>query len=243
MLYREIIAICSQIHTKRITTLRGQNVEFWIVKLRHGWRRVPKIWKPPHNSRRHAVSSTLWNHRTKSNGDRKCVRPWIFRYTSYKHTLRGSHVRYRHLLCGLNNSSKRHLPVGFVKRSGSAPYGLEFLYQKLCCYGKMSVTCNNEKDLVFWSTVHVKYGYLMTGVMRKKKNKSLSVRARLVSVGQRKSYGGVEIFYVILDPPLFSLHHTPLHFSLFFFLNMCQDSYCEDSCRFSILRRRKLNLS
>jgi len=34
----------------------------------------------------------------------------------------------------------------------------------------MSVTRNNEKDLVFWSTVHVKHGYLMTGVMRKKKN-------------------------------------------------------------------------
>jgi len=28
MLYREIIAVCSQIHTKRINTLCGQNVEF-----------------------------------------------------------------------------------------------------------------------------------------------------------------------------------------------------------------------
>ena len=27
MLYREIIAVCSQIHTKHINTLRGQNVE------------------------------------------------------------------------------------------------------------------------------------------------------------------------------------------------------------------------
>jgi hypothetical protein len=27
MLYREIIAVCSQIHTKHITTLCGQNVE------------------------------------------------------------------------------------------------------------------------------------------------------------------------------------------------------------------------
>jgi len=27
MLYREIIAVCSQIHTKHIKTLRGQNVE------------------------------------------------------------------------------------------------------------------------------------------------------------------------------------------------------------------------
>jgi hypothetical protein len=33
MLYREIIAVCSQIHTKHINTLCGQNVEFVSVKL------------------------------------------------------------------------------------------------------------------------------------------------------------------------------------------------------------------
>jgi len=32
MLYREIIAVCSQIHTKHINTLCGQNVEFLTVK-------------------------------------------------------------------------------------------------------------------------------------------------------------------------------------------------------------------
>jgi len=30
MLYREIIAVCSQIHKKHINTLRGQNVELYI---------------------------------------------------------------------------------------------------------------------------------------------------------------------------------------------------------------------
>ena len=34
MLYREIIAVCSQIHTKHINTLCGQNVEFVNVKPR-----------------------------------------------------------------------------------------------------------------------------------------------------------------------------------------------------------------
>jgi len=33
MLYTEIIAVCSQIHTKRINTLSGQNVELLNVKL------------------------------------------------------------------------------------------------------------------------------------------------------------------------------------------------------------------
>jgi hypothetical protein len=33
MLYREIIAVCSQIHTKHINTLGGQNVELLDVKL------------------------------------------------------------------------------------------------------------------------------------------------------------------------------------------------------------------
>jgi hypothetical protein len=32
MLYREIIAVCSEIHTKYINTLRGQNVELLNVK-------------------------------------------------------------------------------------------------------------------------------------------------------------------------------------------------------------------
>jgi hypothetical protein len=34
MLYREIIAVCSEIHTKHINTLCGQNVGF--VSVRHG---------------------------------------------------------------------------------------------------------------------------------------------------------------------------------------------------------------
>ena len=33
MLYREIMAICSQIHIKHINTVCGQNVELWNVKL------------------------------------------------------------------------------------------------------------------------------------------------------------------------------------------------------------------
>jgi hypothetical protein len=32
MLYSEIIAVCSQIHTKHINTLCGQNAEFFNVK-------------------------------------------------------------------------------------------------------------------------------------------------------------------------------------------------------------------
>ena len=33
MLYREIIAVCAQIHTKHINTLCGQNVKLLNVKL------------------------------------------------------------------------------------------------------------------------------------------------------------------------------------------------------------------
>ena len=33
MLYTEIIAVCSQIHTKHINTLCGQNIELLNVKL------------------------------------------------------------------------------------------------------------------------------------------------------------------------------------------------------------------
>jgi len=33
MLYKEIIAVCSQIHTKRTNTLCGQNVELFMLNL------------------------------------------------------------------------------------------------------------------------------------------------------------------------------------------------------------------
>jgi hypothetical protein len=33
MLYREMIAVCSEIHTKHINTLCGQNVELMNVKI------------------------------------------------------------------------------------------------------------------------------------------------------------------------------------------------------------------
>ena len=33
MLYREIMAVCSEIHTKHINTVSGQNVELLDVKL------------------------------------------------------------------------------------------------------------------------------------------------------------------------------------------------------------------
>jgi len=33
MLYREIMAVCSEIHIKHINTLRGQNVELFNVTL------------------------------------------------------------------------------------------------------------------------------------------------------------------------------------------------------------------
>ena len=33
MLYREIIVVCSEIHTEHTNTLCGQNAELWNVKL------------------------------------------------------------------------------------------------------------------------------------------------------------------------------------------------------------------
>jgi hypothetical protein len=37
MLYREVIAVCSEIHTKHINTLCGQNVELLNVKPGGAW--------------------------------------------------------------------------------------------------------------------------------------------------------------------------------------------------------------
>jgi len=44
MLYREIVAVCSEIHTKHINTLCGQNVELLNVKLVVHKRRVKNFF-------------------------------------------------------------------------------------------------------------------------------------------------------------------------------------------------------
>ena len=52
MLYREIIAVCSQIHTKHIHTLCGQNVEFYIkIKFVPRSKHTPsRLYKPVNNA-------------------------------------------------------------------------------------------------------------------------------------------------------------------------------------------------
>jgi len=50
MLYREIIAVCSQIHTKHINTVCGQNVEFVSVNpdgtYSDHWALMGYVWRP-----------------------------------------------------------------------------------------------------------------------------------------------------------------------------------------------------
>jgi hypothetical protein len=63
MLYREIMAVCCQIHTKHINTLCGQNVELLNVKLvvhivTTGLQRV-KIQKHPFYTRAWQIFSTV----------------------------------------------------------------------------------------------------------------------------------------------------------------------------------------
>jgi hypothetical protein len=45
MLYREIIAVCSETHTKHINTLCGQNVE--LLNVPAGGIRPGRPWGPP----------------------------------------------------------------------------------------------------------------------------------------------------------------------------------------------------
>ena len=51
MLYREIIAVCSQIHTKHINTLCGQNVELLNVTLV-----VPIVTTGPYRVKKHSFA-------------------------------------------------------------------------------------------------------------------------------------------------------------------------------------------
>ena len=67
MLYREIIAVCSQIHTKHINTLCGQNVELLNVKpavhiVTTGLQRVKSEFFIRENLRSHYVLVTQYDH-------------------------------------------------------------------------------------------------------------------------------------------------------------------------------------
>jgi hypothetical protein len=51
MLYREIIAVCSQIHTKHINTLCGQNVELLVFKYGTAFRSLREVTCPKYSAR------------------------------------------------------------------------------------------------------------------------------------------------------------------------------------------------
>jgi len=59
MLYREITAVCSDIHTKRSNTPRGQNVEFVSVNFFPG---IGEIFRPGDSSRWLALERYVMQH-------------------------------------------------------------------------------------------------------------------------------------------------------------------------------------
>ena len=61
MLYREIIAVCSQIHTKHINTLCGQNVELYVyINIRS----VPRSKHSPPQLQKQRVNAVQGNDRS-----------------------------------------------------------------------------------------------------------------------------------------------------------------------------------
>jgi len=73
MLYREIIAVCSHIHTKHINTLCGQNVELLNVKL------VVVGFKPQNQMRAHHFHNKTQTYK------RVCLHPLIIYRLSSNH--------------------------------------------------------------------------------------------------------------------------------------------------------------
>jgi hypothetical protein len=63
MLYREIIAVCSEIHTKHINTLCGQNVEFLEVKPGGIWSPYRAVNTLPLAYKNQSVNAVYGNNR------------------------------------------------------------------------------------------------------------------------------------------------------------------------------------
>jgi len=69
MLYREIMAVCSEIHTEHINTLCGQNVEFLSVKPGGIYEAYQESKDTSRVGRQGNFLCLLWQH---------CRRPWSF---------------------------------------------------------------------------------------------------------------------------------------------------------------------
>ena len=86
MLYREIIAVCSEIHTKHISTLCGQNAEFVDVKLVvHGCKGLKQATFRGILHIHHLITAPKRNKWCSVNLRDKCCRPpcnchipWLF---------------------------------------------------------------------------------------------------------------------------------------------------------------------
>jgi len=59
MLYREITAVCSQIHTKHMNTLCGQNVELVNVNVQVGYRAIPRSYAVGGSETGHTVGTDI----------------------------------------------------------------------------------------------------------------------------------------------------------------------------------------
>jgi len=95
MPYREIIAFCSQIHTKHINTLRGLNVQFYI-----------KILSVPRS--KHSVSVIKTSQ--------------LMLYMEIIAVCSPTHTKHMNTLCGLN--VELYIKTQSVPRSKHTPPGL-----------------------------------------------------------------------------------------------------------------------
>jgi len=75
MLYREIIAVCSKIHTKHINTLCGQNAEFVKVKHCDTYSNHLAVTRGRHSSFSHYVRglAVIYNTHVHYMEDSKCI--------------------------------------------------------------------------------------------------------------------------------------------------------------------------
>jgi hypothetical protein len=100
----------------------------------------------------------------------------------------------------------------------------------------MSVACNNENDLAFWCSVHVKYETIWWVPCGRNLFQFLRTSATSQTETARRRCWNILCDIGSPSPP-------PSHFILFLFSYIRQDSYWEYRRRFSILRRSEKKIS
>ena len=137
MLYREIIAVYSQIHTKHINTLCGQNVELYI-----------KIYSVPRSKHTPSIIKT-----SQLMLYREIIAVYSQIHTKHINTLCGQNVEYVNVEPGGTSYNYRHLNINTIRFTIPNIRASEYLLTNRVLTSDLESAQENRKNAKITATI------------------------------------------------------------------------------------------